>query len=81
MKQSAAAYWPEQEGQLKIHAQYAHAQVAFREGHRALRAKHDPVVNPAGLTQGNLGIGTAIEIVKYDSRNTALGNLPQVRNV
>ena len=81
MKQPAAAYWPEQEGQLKIHGQHAHAQVASREGHRALRAEQDPVVDPAGLAQGNLRIGTAIEVVKYDPRNTSLGNLPQVRNV
>ena len=81
MKQPAAAYWTEQEGQLKIHTQHAHAQVAFRESHRALRAEHDSVVYPAGLPKGDLGIGTAIEIIKYHSRNTAFSNLPQIRNV
>ena len=78
MKQSAAAYWTEQERQFKIHAQHAHAQVAFREGHRAMRAEHDPVVNPARLHKGDLGIGTAIQIIKYDARNSALGNLRNV---
>jgi hypothetical protein len=78
MKQPAATYWPEQEGQFKMHADSAYTQVTFRKSYCTPRVKHYRVVNPASLYQSDLGIGTAIEIIKYHSWNTVLGNLPKV---
>ena len=77
----AAADRREREGEREIGAEDARPEIDLRNGDGVLWPEQHVVENSAVLAERDLAIGTAVDVVEGDTRQTPLRQAPEIRNI
>jgi hypothetical protein len=80
MHKTAVANRSQQDRESKIKAQYARAQIASWHRYGMTRTKRNIFKGAAILSERELALGSAIQIVKNDSWQATTSQRPQVRD-